>query len=148
MRAEATLFDLELPLPQHAPQFLRRGDQLKPTRVAYQGTGPALNDLVGQVDHMCDQGRRIAGVPVQRLERAERGDHEAQRRAGEGADLPDKKGRSPEALEKLVTSENRALEQDSQGAGAGTGAGEVASRSSVARGRPDASPRPILGGDP
>jgi tripartite-type tricarboxylate transporter receptor subunit TctC len=28
----------------------------KPTRVPYQGTGPALNDLVGgQVDYMCDQ---------------------------------------------------------------------------------------------
>jgi tripartite-type tricarboxylate transporter receptor subunit TctC len=28
----------------------------KPTRVAYRGTGPALNDLVsGQVDYMCDQ---------------------------------------------------------------------------------------------
>ena len=28
----------------------------KPTRVAYRGTGPALNDLVGgQVDFMCDQ---------------------------------------------------------------------------------------------
>ena len=28
----------------------------KPTRVSYQGTGPALNDLVGgQVDYMCDQ---------------------------------------------------------------------------------------------
>jgi putative tricarboxylic transport membrane protein len=29
---------------------------VKPTRVAYRGTGPALNDLVGgQVDYMCDQ---------------------------------------------------------------------------------------------
>jgi tripartite-type tricarboxylate transporter receptor subunit TctC len=29
---------------------------VKPTRVPYQGTGPALNDLVGgQVDYMCDQ---------------------------------------------------------------------------------------------
>jgi tripartite-type tricarboxylate transporter receptor subunit TctC len=29
---------------------------LKPTRVVYRGTGPALNDLVsGQVDYMCDQ---------------------------------------------------------------------------------------------
>jgi tripartite-type tricarboxylate transporter receptor subunit TctC len=29
---------------------------VKPTRVAYRGTGPALNDLVaGQVDFMCDQ---------------------------------------------------------------------------------------------
>ena len=28
----------------------------KPTRVAYRGTGPAMNDLVGgQVDYMCDQ---------------------------------------------------------------------------------------------
>ncbi len=28
----------------------------KPTRIAYRGTGPALNDLVsGQVDYMCDQ---------------------------------------------------------------------------------------------
>jgi tripartite-type tricarboxylate transporter receptor subunit TctC len=28
----------------------------KPTRVAYRGTGPALNDLLaGQVDYMCDQ---------------------------------------------------------------------------------------------
>jgi tripartite-type tricarboxylate transporter receptor subunit TctC len=28
----------------------------RPTRVAYRGTGPALNDLVaGQVDYMCDQ---------------------------------------------------------------------------------------------
>jgi tripartite-type tricarboxylate transporter receptor subunit TctC len=29
---------------------------VKPTRVAYRGTGPAVNDLVsGQVDYMCDQ---------------------------------------------------------------------------------------------
>jgi tripartite-type tricarboxylate transporter receptor subunit TctC len=29
---------------------------IKPTRVAYRGTGPAVNDLVsGQVDYMCDQ---------------------------------------------------------------------------------------------
>jgi tripartite-type tricarboxylate transporter receptor subunit TctC len=29
---------------------------IKPTRVVYRGTGPALNDLVsGQVDYMCDQ---------------------------------------------------------------------------------------------
>ena len=29
---------------------------IKPTRVAYSGTGPAMNDLVGgQVDYMCDQ---------------------------------------------------------------------------------------------
>ena len=29
---------------------------VKPTRVAYSGTGPAMNDLVGgQVDYMCDQ---------------------------------------------------------------------------------------------
>jgi putative tricarboxylic transport membrane protein len=29
---------------------------VKPTRIAYRGTGPALNDLVsGQVDYMCDQ---------------------------------------------------------------------------------------------
>jgi tripartite-type tricarboxylate transporter receptor subunit TctC len=29
---------------------------VKPTRVVYRGTGPALNDLVsGQVDYMCDQ---------------------------------------------------------------------------------------------
>jgi tripartite-type tricarboxylate transporter receptor subunit TctC len=29
---------------------------VKPTRVAYRGTGPSLNDLVGgQVDYMCDQ---------------------------------------------------------------------------------------------
>ncbi|MGE0747908.1 MAG: tripartite tricarboxylate transporter substrate-binding protein, partial [Rhodospirillales bacterium] len=29
---------------------------VKPTMVAYRGTGPALNDLVGgQVDYMCDQ---------------------------------------------------------------------------------------------
>jgi len=29
---------------------------IKPTQVAYRGTGPALNDLVGgQVDFMCDQ---------------------------------------------------------------------------------------------
>ena len=29
---------------------------IKPTRVAYRGTGPSLNDLVaGQVDYMCDQ---------------------------------------------------------------------------------------------
>jgi tripartite-type tricarboxylate transporter receptor subunit TctC len=28
----------------------------KPTRIAYRGTGPALNDIVaGQVDYMCDQ---------------------------------------------------------------------------------------------
>jgi tripartite-type tricarboxylate transporter receptor subunit TctC len=28
----------------------------RPTRIAYRGTGPALNDLVaGQVDYMCDQ---------------------------------------------------------------------------------------------
>jgi tripartite-type tricarboxylate transporter receptor subunit TctC len=30
--------------------------KVKPTRVVYRGTGPALNDLVaGQVDYMCDQ---------------------------------------------------------------------------------------------
>jgi tripartite-type tricarboxylate transporter receptor subunit TctC len=29
---------------------------VKPTRIVYRGTGPALNDLVsGQVDYMCDQ---------------------------------------------------------------------------------------------
>jgi len=29
---------------------------IKPTRVVYRGTGPALNDLVsGQIDYMCDQ---------------------------------------------------------------------------------------------
>lgn len=30
--------------------------KVKPTRVAYRGTGPAVNDLIsGQVDYMCDQ---------------------------------------------------------------------------------------------
>jgi tripartite-type tricarboxylate transporter receptor subunit TctC len=34
---------------------------IKPTLVAYRGTGPALNDLVGgQVDYMCDQVVNVA----------------------------------------------------------------------------------------
>jgi tripartite-type tricarboxylate transporter receptor subunit TctC len=36
--------------------FLNSLVGIKPTRVVYRGTGPALNDLVsGQVDYMCDQ---------------------------------------------------------------------------------------------
>ena len=131
------------------------------TRVAYRGTGPALNDLVGgQVDFSCDQivnlvpqiqagtikaiaiatperspslpdvpTTKEAGLPeyeVSRLERGVRaeghaeGDHrEARRRARQGAlrrqhaqapararrRHPGRRGRGPQALQKLVESE-------------------------------------------
>jgi tripartite-type tricarboxylate transporter receptor subunit TctC len=134
---------------------------IKPTRVPYQGTGPALNDLVGgQVDYMCDQivnltpqiqagSIKAYGIATEKRSPAlpdvpttkEGGLPEFQVSAwnalfapkgtpGEivaklngalvkalddettrkrlldlGADLPDKAGRSPEALQKLVASE-------------------------------------------
>ena len=133
----------------------------KPTRVPYQGTGPALNDLVGgQVDYMCDQivnltpqiqagsikayaiatekrspalpdvpTTKEAGLPefqvsawnamfapkgtppevVAKLNAAlvkALDDETTRKRLLElGADIPDKAGRSPEALQKLVASE-------------------------------------------
>ncbi len=133
----------------------------KPTRVPYQGTGPALNDLVGgQVDYMCDQivnltpqiqagsikayaiatekrspalpdvpTTKEAGLPefqvtawnamfapkgtppevVAKLNAAlvKALDDETTRKRllDLGADIPDKAGRSPEALQKLVASE-------------------------------------------
>ena len=135
--------------------------EVKPARVAYRGTGPALNDLVGgQVDFMCDQivnlvpqiqaatikGYAIAtperspalpGVPttkeaglpdfrvsawnavfapkgtpkeiVSKLNDAlgkALDDPAARKRLLDlGADLPDKAGRTPEALQQLVASE-------------------------------------------
>ena len=133
----------------------------KPTRVPYQGTGPALNDLVGgQVDYMCDQivnltpqiqagsikayaiatekrspalpdvpTTKEGGLPefqvtawnalfapkgtppevVSKLNAAlvKALDDETTRKRllDLGADIPDKAGRSPEALQKLVASE-------------------------------------------
>jgi tripartite-type tricarboxylate transporter receptor subunit TctC len=132
-----------------------------PTRVAYRGTGPALNDLVsGQVDYMCDQivnltpqiqagtikafaiatpernpalkdvpTTKEAGLPEYQVSAwnaifAPKGtpkevaaklndalvkalDDEATRKrlADLGGDIPDKQGRTPESLQKLVTSE-------------------------------------------
>jgi tripartite-type tricarboxylate transporter receptor subunit TctC len=131
------------------------------TRVAYRGTGPALNDLVsGQVDFMCDQivnlvpqiqagtikayaiatperspaipqvpTTREAGLPAYQvsawnavfapkgtppevvakladaLQKALDDANTRKRLLDLGADLPDKPGRGPEALQKLVTSE-------------------------------------------
>ncbi len=130
-------------------------------RVAYRGTGPALNDLVaGQVDFMCDQivnlvpqiqagtikayaiatpqrspalpqvpTTKEAGLPAYQVSAwnavfAPKGtppevvakladalmkaldDANTRKRLLDlGADLPDKPGRGPEALQKLVTSE-------------------------------------------
>jgi tripartite-type tricarboxylate transporter receptor subunit TctC len=130
-------------------------------RVAYRGTGPALNDLVsGQVDFMCDQivnlvpqiqagtikayaiatperspaipqvpTTREAGLPAYQvsawnaifapkgtppevvakladaLSKALDDPNTRKRLLDLGADLPDKPGRGPEALQKLVTSE-------------------------------------------
>ena len=134
---------------------------IKPTRVPYQGTGPALNDLVGgQVDYMCDQivnltpqiqagsikaygiatEKRSAALPevpttkegglpefqvsawnalfapkgtpkevVTKLNGAlvKALDDETTRKRllDLGAEIADRTGRTPEALEKLVTSE-------------------------------------------
>jgi tripartite-type tricarboxylate transporter receptor subunit TctC len=134
---------------------------VQPNRVAYRGTGPALNDLVaGQVDYMCDQivnltpqiqGGTIKAFAIATAERnpalpnvpttkqaglpefqvsawnaifAPRGtpkyvvaklndalvkaldDANTRKRLLElGGDVPDRAGRSPEALAKLVQSE-------------------------------------------
>jgi putative tricarboxylic transport membrane protein len=134
---------------------------IKPTRVPYQGTGPALNDLVGgQVDYMCDQivnltpqiqagsikaygiatekrspalpdvpTTKEGGLPefqvsawnalfapkgVQKeivtklngaLVKALDDENTRKRLLELGAEIPDRAGRSPEALEKLVSSE-------------------------------------------
>ncbi len=134
---------------------------IKPTRVLYQGTGPALNDLVGgQVDYMCDQivnltpqiqagsikaygiatekrSPALPDVPTTKegglpefqvsawnalfapkgtpgevvtklngaLGKALDDESTRKRLLDLGADLPDKAGRSPEALQKLVASE-------------------------------------------
>jgi len=130
-------------------------------RVAYRGTGPALNDLVsGQVDFMCDQivnlvpqiqagtikayaiatperspaipevpTTKEAGLPAYQvsawnavfapkgtppevvakladaLSKALDDANTRKRLLDLGADLPDKPGRGPEALQRLVTSE-------------------------------------------
>src|SRR5467141_2772240 len=134
---------------------------IKPTRVPYQGTGPALNDLVGgQVDYMCDQivnltpqiqagsikayaiatekrSPALPDVPTTKegglpefqvsawnaifapkgtspeivaklnaaLVKALDDETTRKRLLDLGADIPDKAGRTPEALEKLVSSE-------------------------------------------
>jgi len=134
---------------------------VQPNRVAYRGTGPALNDLVaGQVDYMCDQivnltpqiqGGTIKAFAIATAERnpalrdvpttkeaglpefqvsawnaifAPRGtpkdvvaklndalvkaldDANTRKRLLDlGGDIPDRPGRSPEALSKLVQSE-------------------------------------------
>ena len=134
---------------------------IKPTAVAYRGTGPALNDLVGgQVDYMCDQivnlveqinGGAIKAYAIATAERSpvlpnvpttkEAGMPEYQVSAWNavfapkgtpkeivaklnaalsaalddpatrkrlldlGSVIPDQKGRTPEALAELVTSE-------------------------------------------
>ena len=134
---------------------------VQPNRVAYRGTGPALNDLVaGQVDYMCDQivnltpqiqGGTIKAYAIATAERnpalpnvpttkeaglpqfqvsawnaifAPKGtpkdvvaklndalvkaldDANTRKRLLElGGDIPDRPGRSPEALAKLVQSE-------------------------------------------
>jgi tripartite-type tricarboxylate transporter receptor subunit TctC len=134
---------------------------VQPNRVAYRGTGPALNDLVaGQVDYMCDQivnltpqiqGGTIKALAIATAERnpalpnvpttkeaglpefqvsawnaifAPRGtpkdvvarlndalvkaldDANTRKRLLDlGGDVPDRAGRSPEALAKLVQSE-------------------------------------------
>jgi tripartite-type tricarboxylate transporter receptor subunit TctC len=135
--------------------------KVQPNRVAYRGTGPALNDLVaGQVDYMCDQivnltpqiqGGTIKAFAIATAERnpalpnvpttKEAGlpefqvsawnaifapkatpkdvvaklndalvkaldDANTRKRLLElGGDIPDRQGRSPEALAKLVQSE-------------------------------------------
>jgi len=134
---------------------------IKPTRVPYQGTGPALNDLVGgQVDYMCDQivnltpqiqagsikaygiatekrSPALPDVPTTKegglpefqvtawnalfapkgtpkevatklngaLVKALDDETTRKRLLDLGAEIADKSGRTPEALEKLVTSE-------------------------------------------
>jgi tripartite-type tricarboxylate transporter receptor subunit TctC len=134
---------------------------VQPNRVAYRGTGPALNDLVaGQVDYMCDQivnltpqiqGGTIRAYAIATAERnpalpgvpttkegglpefqvsawnaifAPKGtpkdvvaklndalvkaldDANTRKRLLElGGDIPDRQGRSPEALARLVQSE-------------------------------------------
>jgi putative tricarboxylic transport membrane protein len=134
---------------------------VQPNRVAYRGTGPALNDLVaGQVDYMCDQivnltpqiqGGTIKAYAIATAERnpalpnvpttkegglpefqvsawnaifAPKGtpkdvvtklndalvraldDANTRKRLLElGGDIPDRQGRSPEALAKLVQNE-------------------------------------------
>jgi tripartite-type tricarboxylate transporter receptor subunit TctC len=134
---------------------------VQPNRVAYRGTGPALNDLVaGQVDYMCDQivnltpqiqGGTIKAYAIATAERnpalpnvpttkeaglpefqvsawnaifAPKGtpkdvvaklndalvkaldDPNTRKRLLElGGDIPDRQGRSPEALAKLVQTE-------------------------------------------
>jgi tripartite-type tricarboxylate transporter receptor subunit TctC len=134
---------------------------IKPTRVPYQGTGPALNDLVGgQVDYMCDQivnltpqiqagsikayaiatekrSPALPDVPTTKegglpefqvsawnalfapkgtpkevvtklngaLVKALDDETTRKRLLDLGAEISDRTGRSPEALEKLVTSE-------------------------------------------
>lgn len=134
---------------------------VQPNRVAYRGTGPSLNDLVGgQVDYMCDQivnltpqiqagtikaygiataernpalpgvpTTKEAGLPAFQVSAwnavfAPKGtpkdivaklndalvkaldDTTTRKRLGDlGADIPDRPGRSPEALAKLVQSE-------------------------------------------
>ena len=133
----------------------------KPSRVAYRGTGPALNDLVaGQVDYGCDQIVNLvpqiqagtikamaiatpqrspaipdvpttieAGLPdfqvsawnalfapkgtpkeivdrlVDALDKALDDDNTRKRLLELGSVLPDKQGRTPAALQKLVESE-------------------------------------------
>jgi tripartite-type tricarboxylate transporter receptor subunit TctC len=134
---------------------------IKPTRVPYQGTGPALNDLVGgQVDYMCDQivnltpqiqagsikaygiatekrSPALPDVPTTKegglpefqvsawnalfapkgtpkevvtklngaLVKALDDETTRKRLLDLGAEIADRSGRTPEALEKLVTSE-------------------------------------------
>ncbi|HEX7128006.1 MAG TPA: tripartite tricarboxylate transporter substrate binding protein BugD [Thermodesulfobacteriota bacterium] len=134
---------------------------VSPNRVAYRGTGPALNDLVaGQVDYMCDQivnltpqiqagtikafaiataernpaipdvpTTREAGLPdyqvsawnaifapkgtpkdvvaklADALDKALDDEATRKRLADLGGDIPDKQGRTPAALAKLVQSE-------------------------------------------
>jgi len=148
---------------------------IKPTRVPYQGTGPALNDLVGgQVDYMCDQivnltpqiqagsikaygiatekrSPALPDVPTTKegglpefqvsawnalfapkgtpgevvtklngaLGKALDDESTRKRLLDLGADLPDKAGRSPEALQKLVASEIERWGKVLKGQGAG-----------------------------
>ncbi|HEY8369061.1 MAG TPA: tripartite tricarboxylate transporter substrate binding protein BugD [Thermodesulfobacteriota bacterium] len=149
---------------------------VSPNRVAYRGTGPALNDLVaGQVDYMCDQivnltpqiqagtikafaiatpernpaipnvpTTREAGLPEYQVSAwnaifAPKGtpkeivakladaldkalDDEATRKrlADLGGDIPDKQGRTPEALAKLVQSEVQRWAQVMKSTGGGS----------------------------
>jgi tripartite-type tricarboxylate transporter receptor subunit TctC len=143
--------------------------------VPYQGTGPALNDLVGgQVDYMCDQivnltpqiqagsikaygiatekrSPALPDVPTTKegglpefqvsawnamfapkgtpgeivtklnaaLGKALDDESTRKRLLDLGADLPDKAGRSPEALQKLVASEIERWGKVLKGQGAG-----------------------------